>query len=142
MRYAPDGQHIAAIRTPDDTTTFPAGALWLVDSNGKHARFAAIADGGRGMFPVWSQDGEKIAFIGRNHPDDSDSINLSILTLSGFTPAIFDIKPLLPPVWAADGKGVYVTLAAGDKMDVWFYEIATQTSQKMFENACCAGWIK
>lgn len=141
MRYAPDGKRIAAIRIPDDTRPFPPGALWLVDSDGKHARFAAVADGGRGMFPVWAPNGEQIAFIGRNQPEDPTSINLSILTLSDFIPATFDLQPILPPVWSLDGKGLYLTLAAGDKMDVWFYEIETGKTTKRFENACCAGWI-
>ncbi len=141
MRFSPDGKRIAAIRTPDSTEPFPAGALWLVDSDGKHSRFAAIADGGRGMFPVWSPNGEKIAFIGRNQPEDPASINLSILTVSGFTPETIQMQPALPPVWSLDGNGLYVTLPADGKMNLWFYEISTGKSQKLFENACCAGWI-
>ena len=142
MRYSPDGKHVAAIRQPDGQQPFPAGELWLADSDGKHPHLVATTDAGRGMFPVWSPNGEKIAFIGRSKGSDPSSINLSILTLSDFQPSVIDMQPVLPPVWSPDGSGLYVTLPADGKMDVWFYEIAAGKRKKLFENACCAGWIK
>jgi Tol biopolymer transport system component len=142
MRYAPDGRHIAAIRLPDDQSALPPGELWLADSDGKHAHFAATADAGRGMFPVWSPNGEKIAFIGRTHPRDPASINLSILTLSDLNLLTFNLQPVFPPIWSPDGSRLYFTLASDGKMDVWSYEISTGKTEKLFENACCVGWTE
>lgn len=140
IRYSPDGKHVAAIRQPDGQEPFPAGELWLADSDGKRPHLVATTDAGRGMFPVWSPGGEKIAYIGRTDPRDPASINLSILTLSDFKPLTINLAPALPPVWSPDGDGLYVTLAADGKMELWFYQISTGKSRKLFDNACCAGW--
>ena len=148
MRYSPDGKTIAAIRLPDDQSALPPGELWLSDSEGKHPHFAARADAGRGMFPVWSPDGEKIAFIGRDHPRDPDSINISILNistlqLSTFAPSNLHpstFQPVFPPTWSPDGSRLYLTLGADGKMGLWSYEISTGAAQKLFDDACCAGW--
>jgi WD40 repeat protein len=142
MRYAPDGRHIAAIRLPDDQSALPPGELWLADSDGKHAHFAATADAGRGMFPVWSPNGEKIAFIGRTHPRDPASINLSVLTLFNLQLSTLNLKPEAPPTWSPDGSRLYFTLASDGKMEVWSYEISTGKTEKLFENACCVGWTE
>ncbi len=142
MRFSPDGKKIAAIRLPDNASPLPPGELWLADSDGKHAHFAATADAGRGMFPVWSPNGEKIAFIGRTRPRDPASINLSILTLLNLQLSTLEFKPEAPPVWSPDGGRLYFTQASDGKMEVWFYEISTGKTEKVFENACCAGWTE
>ncbi len=142
IRYSPDGKHVAAIRQPDGKEPFPAGELWLADSDGKHPHLVATTDAGRGMFPVWSPNGEKIAYIGRDNPDDPASLNLSILTLSGVTPVTLHLQPANPPAWAPDGSRLYFTSAADGKMELWFYEISTGKTEKLLENACCAGWLK
>jgi len=142
MRYSPDGKHIAAIRLPDDSSSLPPGELWVADSDGKNVHLTASADAGRGMFPVWSPDGEKIAYIGRTSPNDPSSINLSILTLSDFQLSTLDIQPLSSPVWSPDNSRLYFTLASDGKMELWFYEISTGKTQKLFDDACCAGWMK
>jgi Tol biopolymer transport system component len=142
MRYSPDGKHIAAIRLPDNQSDLPPGELWLADSDGKHAHFAATADAGRGMFPVWSPNGEKIAFIGRTHPQDPASMNLSIYNVLNSELSTFNFQPSTPPAWSPDGSRLYFTLASDGKMDIWFYEISTGKTEKVFENACCAGWTE
>jgi Tol biopolymer transport system component len=142
MRFAPDGKHIVAIRMPDNKDPLPAGELWLADSDGKHAHFTATADAGRGMFPVWSADGAKIAFIGRSHPNDPASINLSVLTFPDEKVSTFDVQPAFPPVWSPDGDSLYFTQGADGKMELWSYKLSTGASQKLFDSACCAGWVQ
>src|SRR5688572_23322875 len=44
MRYSPNADQIAYIRLPDSETAFPAGELWVMDSDGENARLAATAD--------------------------------------------------------------------------------------------------
>jgi Tol biopolymer transport system component len=142
MHFSPDGKRIAAIRLPDDQALLPPGELWIADSDGQHAHFAATADAGRGMFPVWSPDGEKIAFAGRDHPRDAGSINLSILTLADLQLVTVDVRPEAPPAWSPDGSRLYFTRKSDGKMEVWFYELSTGKAQKLFEDACCAGWTQ
>lgn len=141
IRYSPDGKYVAAIRQPDGQEAFPKGELWLTDADGKHPHLVANTDAGRGMFPVWSPDSQKIAFIGRNNLRDPASINLSILSISDTKLSILNLQPSNPPYWSPDGARLYFTLAPNGKMELWFYEVSTGKTEKLFENACCAGWV-
>jgi WD40 repeat protein len=141
MRYSPDGKHIAAIRLPDGQSDLPPGELWVADSDGTSVHLTTGADAGRGMFPVWSPNGEKIAYIGRTQPNDPSSINLSVLSLLNLKLSTLNFQLTAPPVWSPDGSGLYFTLASDGKMGLWFYEFSTGKTQKLFDDACCAGWI-
>jgi len=145
MRYSPDGARVAAIRLPDGQTALPPGELWLADSDGGNPHLAATADAGRGMFPVWSPSGEKIAFIGRDIPTDPASMNLSILTVTTTAEdanlSTFHLEPSYPPAWSPDSRHLYFTLVVSGTMEIWFHEISTGKTEKLFEEACCAGWI-
>jgi hypothetical protein len=138
FRYALDGQHIAYIRLPDGQEEFPAGELWIIDADGQNAHLVASADAGRGMPPVWSPDGEKIAFIGQQ-PDGNQSTNLSIYSVNTATLATLAFAPVNPPVWFTNG--LYFTLAENDTMSIWFYDTANTQTRKVLGGACCAGWI-
>jgi Tol biopolymer transport system component len=113
----------------------------VADSDGTNVHLTAGADAGRGMFPVWSPDGEKIAYIGRTQPNDPASINLSILKVFDLRPSTFNIQLAAPPVWSPDGSGLTFTRMSDGKMELWFYEISTGKTEKLFDDACCAGWI-
>jgi WD40 repeat protein len=141
MRYAPDGKQFAYIRLLDDQSNFPAGELWVMDSAGKNARLTASADAGRGMPPVWSPDGNKIAFIGRTNPNEPDSINLSIYDLRSSTLITSPLLLVTAPAWSPDSNYLYITQTINDKMELWFYDVRTSKTQKLFADACCAGWI-
>lgn len=141
IRYSPDGKYVAAIRQTDGQEQFPPGELWLSNSDGKRPHLVANTDAGRGMFPVWSPDGQKIAFIGRERPRDPESTNLSILTIADTKLSTLNLQLSTPPAWSPDGARLYFTLAADGKMELWFYEISTGQTQKLLENACCAGWV-
>ncbi len=148
MHYSPDGKHVAYIRLPDSQETYPPGELWIMGSNGGNAHRVASADAGRGMPPVWSPDGSRIAFVGRDQPDDPDSTNLSILDVSRGQVTRLQAQPLTPPVWSPDGSRVVFSVAknnasaaGNDTMQVWFYEPGTGKSGLLLDNACCAGWL-
>jgi len=141
MRFSPDGKHIAAIRLPDGQSDLPPGALWVADSDGTNVHLTAGADAGRGMFPVWSPDGEKIAYIGRTVPNDPSTINISVLTVFDLHLSIFNLQPSTAPVWSPDGSGLTFTRTSDGKMVLWFYEFSTGKTEKLFDDACCAGWI-
>ena len=80
-QYSPDGSQIAYIKFPDDQNVSPPGELWLMDANGVNSKKLAAADAGRGFSPVWSPDGARIAFVGRNQPAETNPLNLSIYDL-------------------------------------------------------------
>jgi Tol biopolymer transport system component len=141
-QFSPDGRQIAYIKFPDSQEQVPAGELWVMDSAGMNARSLAKADAGRGFPPVWSPDGGKIAFIGRDDPADETSTNLSIYNLASSSLVTYSAALTTPPAWSPDGSSVAFSAAGDDKMDVWFYEVAAQRAQKLVGGACCAGWIR
>ncbi len=141
-QFSPDGSKIAYIKMPDSQESFPAGELWIMDSDGGNPFLAAGTDAGRGFPPVWSPDGMKIAFIGRNDPADASSINLSIYDLATSSIITHQSSLVTPPAWSPDGAFLVFTAREGDTIAVWRYEIAAQRAEKIVENACCAGWIR
>lgn len=139
-QFSPDGRQIATIRFPDTQEPAPAGELWIMDSAGLNARKLATADAGRGFPPVWSPDGYKIAFVGRDDPADEKSINLSIYDLKTSTmKSVASSVSAVSPAWSPDG--VFIAFSS-DKMDLWFYEISGGQANKQVTGACCAGWIR
>jgi Tol biopolymer transport system component len=141
-QFSPDGRQIAYIKLPDSQEIAPAGELWVMDSAGLNARFLAAADAGRGFPPVWSPDGDKIAFVGRDDPGDEKSINLSVYDLGTSVISVVEtarFSLLTPPVWSPDGA---LIAFSSDKMDLWFYEISGGQAKKQISGACCAGWIR
>jgi len=62
-QISPDGRRIAYVRMSMDLKTDrPCGAIWLVDSEGKHARPLSNAESS--SHPRWSPDGNRIAYLG------------------------------------------------------------------------------
>lgn len=146
-QYAPDGSQIAYIKFPDNQNATSPGELWLMDANGFNSHKLANADAGRGFSPIWSPDGAKIAFIGRNPPEEPYSINLSIYDIHQAKLVTVQVAPNTQPAWSPDGTLVAfssVTLlnTGGDKMSVWFYKISNEHVNKQISGACCAGWIR
>jgi Tol biopolymer transport system component len=145
-QYSPDGSQIAYIKFPDNQNVTPSGELWLMDVNGLNFNKLANADAGRGFSPVWSPDGAKIAFIGRNQPEETAPLNLSIYDLSQAKLITVPAAPGAQPAWSPDGALIAFSSASqsagGAKMNVWLYEISSGQVNKLVSNACCAGWIR
>ncbi len=141
-QFSPDGSQIAYIKMPDSQEQYPAGELWIMNSDGSQAYFAAITDAGRGFPPVWSPGGDKIAFAGRNDPANDKFINLTIYDLTSSSFLIHPSALLTTPVWSPEGAFLTFTARENDTITVWLYEIAAQKAEIIAENACCAGWIR
>lgn len=155
-QYSPDGSQIAFIKLPDDQNATPPGELWVMDSAGFNARKLASADAGRGFAPVWSPDGNKLAFIGRAQPDQPDTLNISIYDLARSALTTFSAASSTQPVWSPDGSSIFfsgtgipvfgqatpMSPSQGDTMNLWFYEISSGKGYKLGTDACCAGWIR
>ncbi len=141
-QFSPDGSKIAYIKMPDSQEPFPAGELWIMDSDGGNPFLAAGTDAGRGFPPVWSPGGDKIAFIGRNDPADASSINLSIYDLATSSIITHYSSLVTHPVWSSDGALLAFSAREGDTIAVWRYDVAARRAEKVVENACCAGWIR
>jgi len=141
-QFSPDGSQIAYIKMPDSQEQYPAGELWIMNSDGSNARFAAITDAGRGFPPVWSPGGDKIAFVGRNDPADDQALNLSIYDLASASLVTEHYSLITVPVWSPDGAFLTFSARENDTIAVWLYEIGAQKAEIIAQNACCAGWIR
>jgi Tol biopolymer transport system component len=112
-RWSPDGKRWAYIRMPDSEVPFPVGELWVMD--GKNARLLSDwADAGRGYGPVWSPDGQTVAFVARENVADrlADLLlsrlesNLYLADIAtGRVQAVtrFENAWIEEPVWSPDG---------------------------------------
>ena len=72
-RFSPNGEQIAFIKTPDNSTPFTVGELWIVGTDGSNPRKLADVDTGHGYAANWSPDGTKIAFVVRENPEDENA---------------------------------------------------------------------
>ena len=156
-RWSPDGSHIAFIALPDSATPFPVGELWLMDTDGKNARPLADADSGHGYAPAWSPDSTRIAFVGRENPNDpradqaADALvsNIYIVDVAtGQTSRVTRFEGALveSPVWSADGHylAFLVVHALDDKMTMWIADLVSGqvTALATGDPLCCPAWMR
>lgn len=153
-RYSPDAMHIAFIKIPDTSTPFTVGELWVMDADGSHARKLAEVDAGHGYAANWSADGTKIAFVGRENPDDENAnqsaesliSNIYIVdvqngTLTQLTN--FEDGRAETPHWSPDGNTLAFNTVINGRMHVSTVDIKTGEMHPLItESACCPAWIR
>jgi Tol biopolymer transport system component len=135
-RFSPNGKQIAFIKMPDSNAISPPGELWLMEADGTNPRYLAPAHAGHGFSPAWSPSGGKISYIDQLQ-------NLAVLDLTNGQTTRLDIQPTASPVWSLTSERVFVPVASGDTMEIWFYEISSGILQPMpnTQNSMFVGWI-
>jgi Tol biopolymer transport system component len=155
-RWSPDGKSIAFIKMPDTETPFPLGELWVMDSDGRNARPFAPADAGHGYAAAWSPDSTRLAFVGRDNPDEAAAdqsagalvSNIYIVeAASGQVTRVtnFEGKIVESPVWSADGRFLAFSIVTlNDTIEVWLADLASGAVTLLESRgpACCPGWIR
>lgn len=138
--WSPSGNDIAYIRMPDSNIPFTVGELWFMGGNGENPTLLGDADAGHGYRPVWSPDGQEIAFVFREQKDEAtDSSgdeanfdpqklisNIYIAKLNDksiFSVTNFDNALTETPVWSPDGAYLaFNTTAGGNGKDIWIFD--------------------
>ena len=156
-RWSPDGSHIAFIALPDSAIPFPVGELWIMNADGDNARPLASADSGHGYAPAWSPDSTRIAYVGRDNPDDpradqvADALvsNIYIVDVAGgVTTPVTQFEGMLveAPVWSADGHflAFIVVNTLDDTITLWIAELDSGEVKKLASPGplCCPAWMR
>ena len=153
-RFSPDGSQIAFIKIPDTQTPFTVGELWVMNSHGSNAHKLADADAGHGYAANWSPDGNRIAFVLRENPDEEradqagEALISNIYIVDVGTGSLtqvthFEVGRTGTPFWSPDGNTLAFNAVINDRMTV---HIADITAGKIWsltpESICCPAWLQ
>jgi Tol biopolymer transport system component len=153
LRPSPGGDQVAYILIPDSQTPFTVGELWVMDADGANARFLAEADAGHGYAPAWSPDGSRIAFVGRENPEEAQAdqtsgalhSNLYVYDLASGTVSALTAFPAAvveTPAWAPDSSALVFDVINDGTINVWVFETAGGTLRQVEAGfSCCAAWL-
>jgi hypothetical protein len=155
-RWSPNGRQIAFIAMPDSATPFPVGELWVMDADGGNALPLAAADAGHGYAAAWSPDSTRLAYVGRENPNDAHAdqaagalvSNIYIIEIASGEAARltnFDGALVEAPVWSADGSFLAFSIVTlNDTISVWIADLITGqvTRLETAGPACCPAWIR
>jgi hypothetical protein len=156
-RFSPDGKHIAFIKIPDTPMPFTGGELWVMDADGSNPRKLADADAGHGYAANWSSDGQKIAFVVRENPEDEHADQSSEALVSNIY--IVDVESgeltqvtkytegrVETPFWSPDGNTLAFNAVINGRMNVSIADATTAATGEIqsleTESACCPAWMR
>ena len=156
-RFSPNGKRIAFITIPDSATPFTVGELWVMDADGSNAHKLADADAGHGYAANWSPDGEQIAFVIRENPEDENANQSSEALISNIY--IVDIESgeltqvtefaegregrAETPLWSPAGNTLAFQAVINGRIKVSIADVVTGEIQPLeTEPACCPAWMR
>jgi Tol biopolymer transport system component len=145
-RWSPTEEAIVFIRMVDSNVPFTVGELVLADGNGHNERVIASADAGHGYAPTWSPNGNQVAFVVRENPEDrSADVATQYLTSNIYVADVasgnvrpvtrFDSALTNGPSWSPDGGWLAYSTNANGGTDVWLVEVASGETQQVTQNA-------
>ena len=107
-QISPDGRSIAYVRMGFDIKTDrPRGVIWLIGSDGKHAR--PLSGAVHSASPRWSPDGTRLAYLGAG-ADGSTQLFI-YWSESGVAAAISNfVEPPSGLTWSSDGRWLAFTM--------------------------------
>jgi len=134
-RVSPDGTLIA-VGTDDGK----AADIWIYDVSGANSR-RQLTFGGRNRVPVWTSDGERVAF--QSDREGDQAIFWQRADGSGTAERI--TKPAagvahVPQSWASDGKKFLFTAAKGNDSTLWTYSLPDKQATR-YGDVATAGFI-
>lgn len=110
--WSPDGAHIAYTRVAGpsyaDSSGWSPMRIWVVDADGSNARMVSL-DQDDNDSPVWSPDGDRIAYIQL----DSSNARIVVVTANGTDSIILPDSGDSMPHWSPDGTAIVSTVESG-----------------------------
>jgi Tol biopolymer transport system component len=125
-----------------------------MDANGSNAHELAEADAGHGYAANWSPDGNSIAFVVRENPEDeranqsSDSLISNICVIEVASGELTQLTYLAEghvetPFWSPDGNTLAFNVVINGRIEVRIAEMATGEIRSLLTEAtCCPAWIR
>jgi dipeptidyl aminopeptidase/acylaminoacyl peptidase len=153
-RYSPDGSRIAFIKIPDTQTPFMVGEMWVMDADGSNPRRLAEADAGHGYAANWSPDGEWIAFVKRENPQEKsadqspDSLISNIYLVNVENGELKQVTSFSDgraetPHWSPDGTALAFNTVLDGRMEVQLADVPTGEIRPLTaESTCCPAWMR
>lgn len=159
--FSPDGQKVAFL----DRSGLRDRVLWVVGIDGSGLyRLSADSVGSGNRFPVWSVDGESIAYQGASPGGVPSTWQVFVVTADGTEHRRLTDPPATnqAPVWSPDGSRILflrreaedspldiwimnadgsgqMSLTGGDSMDAWYYEWSPDGKKILYISRGCAG---
>jgi Tol biopolymer transport system component len=136
-RLSPDGTRLAAYVSPPGENSL--NDIWIYDLQGDRPPVKLTVWGGSNLFPVWTPDGTKIAFLSapwagattRNLPNRK--VGLSWVPADGSAQSPELLAPDgVPQAWSPDGAELVIardTEAAG--RDLWIFSVADRAERPL-----------
>ena len=134
---SPDGKQIAFVRDME----FNHSALWVADADGANAKKAASITGWLSAAPVWSPDGQKLAYLKEAYwqghgKEKKMAVELCDLGTGAIRPLFTDERLRGTLSWTRDGRLLFSMAEPGsgqEDSNVWSLQLSAETNTPLGE---------